>query len=273
MDRKTRSAEARIKELDLELQFAGKANYACNYQFWMKRGGSIVVAGYMASDGDCSDPLESCDGVGKIITRHEDRAFRRLVGCDDSDMPEMDEYLQQLARLRGINIDEIVSDRLAVQAAFDMWSEARKRGLIGTPYAQALMMSQRGYQWTDIDKDGNKLIEAVWVPDKYLLEHIMSFPEKDRFAEAEKCFNDALDEYNKWAEGDCWGVCLDVFRRIDGEYILDQDSSEACWGYIGNEHASEMLDEEISAMKAHLKKEQPCKSKRHFRSSVHSPMA
>ena len=47
-------------------------------------------------------------------------------------------------------------------------------------------------------------------------------------------------EYTAWANGDCWGVCVDVFD-LDGKKIED----DACWGHIGSEYAEEELEREI----------------------------
>lgn len=278
MARKTQSPEARIKELDLELQFAKRADWAGDFHFWMKRGGSIIVVGYLASDCDCDDPLKSCDAMGKIITKHQDGQFKRHVGCDENNTPDLDEFFNHIARLRGVNVDEMVgaNDENVIQSAFSMWKEAWKRGKIGTPWAQPLQENYNsGYRHLEISTSiTSETIKAVWVPDKALMEHITSFPEGGRYVEAEKCFYQALDEYNKWAEGDCYGVCIDVFRRVSkNEYEIDLETSDACWGYIGNEHASEMLDDEMDATKAFMKKEILCISMPHSPSSAHSPTA
>lgn len=54
----------------------------------------------------------------------------------------------------------------------------------------------------------------------------------------------ALDEYNAWLAGDCWGTVLQHYERNDsGEWEpIDED---ACWGYIGSKNANESLESEM----------------------------
>jgi hypothetical protein len=54
------------------------------------------------------------------------------------------------------------------------------------------------------------------------------------------CAAIAVDEYNKWLMGDCYGVCVDTF---DAE--CDKIADDACWGYIGREYAMEELTSRV----------------------------
>lgn len=52
-----------------------------------------------------------------------------------------------------------------------------------------------------------------------------------------------MEERNAWIEGECYGVCVWSYSRatIDAEWVLgDRDE---CWGFIGEEHALEMLED------------------------------
>lgn len=50
--------------------------------------------------------------------------------------------------------------------------------------------------------------------------------------EALLCAHQAVEAYNGWLSGDCWGVCVETFDA-EGE-PLNQD---ACWGFHGQEYA------------------------------------
>lgn len=52
--------------------------------------------------------------------------------------------------------------------------------------------------------------------------------------------NAVLQEYTDWCNGQVFGVCLDIFNKT-GNKVDDN----ACWGYIGYDHALESLKEEI----------------------------
>lgn len=53
---------------------------------------------------------------------------------------------------------------------------------------------------------------------------------------AVECARQALESYNAWLAGDCYGVCVEVFDP-DSERITD----DACWGYVGHKYAEEEL--------------------------------
>lgn len=70
-------------------------------------------------------------------------------------------------------------------------------------------------------------------PAKYLAEQRV---------EARKCAAQAVEDYNKWLSGDCWGKCIDVFTA-EGQL----DSDEACWGFVGGDYAYEELQSEFES--------------------------
>jgi hypothetical protein len=61
--------------------------------------------------------------------------------------------------------------------------------------------------------------------------------------EAVSCATGAVEEYNKWLSGDCWGVCVEVFDA-KGEPV--EDEQDSCWGYIGESYAIEERDGRIA---------------------------
>lgn len=83
--------------------------------------------------------------------------------------------------------------------------------------------------------------EAVWVPDKYLREELEKIADpKERRTRAVEYAAQACETYTSWANGDCYGVVVQV-HELDGTFV-EQD---ACWGYIGSEDAKESLAEQV----------------------------
>jgi hypothetical protein len=225
-----RSTVRLIEQYGLELTHSLK-EWRGDPIHWMPRNREVIFIGYLVHDDDCSDPTENCDGMGKFITNNEDRNFIEHVGKDRDGEPIIDKFVDLLARLRGVGIEEIDDLSLAIE----MWDEAYSRGEVGTPYAVAVSyFGREGYV------ESTKNIDAVWIPDQALIEHLDTFPKHARYAEARRCFECTLEEHNKWVTCDTWGVVVDEFRRTGpGEYKrLEED---ACWGYIGGEYAEEEL--------------------------------
>lgn len=62
---------------------------------------------------------------------------------------------------------------------------------------------------------------------------------------------DALESYNAWASGDCYGVVVQT-HGMDGELI----NEDACWGYIGGDYAEEELASQVKWAVEHNVKEE-----------------
>lgn len=235
-----------------------------------KRSDGCWVVGYLVHDDDCESPLESCDSMGKIYTRHRHagqeshRGFREAVG--------LDEYWN---KTRKPNPNAVLLD--CYDHGGQSWAISGSE--------QARMFP---YQQWDVAHGG-----GVWVPDKDCLENIwrstarallptgvelgwhpyrsghkqrvyVKLPGQKKktfgsFQGAVACsaldtkvierqFREELlkyakgvvEEYNAWLSGDCWGVCVEVFGA-DG----DQVSEDACWGFIGEKYAREELEAQV----------------------------
>jgi len=58
---------------------------------------------------------------------------------------------------------------------------------------------------------------------------------------SEELAEQALEEYNAWLSGDCYGICVEVYE-IDAEGEQGKMiSDDACWGFIGSDFAEEEL--------------------------------
>lgn len=68
-----------------------------------------------------------------------------------------------------------------------------------------------------------------------------------RYQAAKELAQQALDEYNAWLSGDCYGCVIETFQITNDEngttYTqIDQDS---CWGYVGSDWAKSALQDEF----------------------------
>lgn len=52
----------------------------------------------------------------------------------------------------------------------------------------------------------------------------------------------ALEKYNDWSNGDCYGVIVQV-HELDGTLVKE----DACWGYIGSDYAEETLKDAVES--------------------------
>lgn len=240
-----------IDRYNLELEHGGDSSSYNKIYYWMPRDRSVIFVAYTVNDPYCYDPIKDSDGQGRILTKRDDSSFLQYVGRDSNGDAEIEPFLDVIARLKGYDRTGVFSTE--EQAAKEMWEEAALQGKIGTPFAVPLE-ERRGYHggYREIPWDDDREIDAVWIPDDCLLDHIKEFPKHKQREEAHKCFKSALDEFNKWAEGDCWGVCVDEFRRIaPNEY--ERTANDACWGYVGSEWAEEAaLDEIVGTRKFYL---------------------
>lgn len=83
--------------------------------------------------------------------------------------------------------------------------------------------------------------EAVWIPNEYLRSELEKIADpSERYKQAEKYAQQACDVYTDWCNGNIYGVCVDVFYK--GELHTD----DACWGYIGSDHAEESLTDQMN---------------------------
>jgi hypothetical protein len=61
---------------------------------------------------------------------------------------------------------------------------------------------------------------------------------------AEEVCEAALDQYNAWANGDCWVVWSQRFELRDGQWV-EVGESDCCGGYIGDEWAEQEMQDRL----------------------------
>ena len=257
MARRHGNIEHQVSELDLPNSYR-KAEWCGEYKLYVSRSKKHVVLGYLVYDSNCENPLVNCEGMGKILPINSWKAGRSSaanyshLGRDSQGDPELEIYLPIVRRLAGVTEGE-ESDRHR-DMALALWNEADKRGEAGTPYARALTSRHHGGYY---ETSKSTLIEAVWIPDEELLAHLESFkPGEERKEKANDCFESALEEFNRWAEGDCYGYIVEHFIHEEGVNwknwkMIDEES---VWGFIGSEYAQEELQDAFNRFVKPLRK-------------------
>lgn len=125
----------------------------------------------------------------------------------------------------------------------DAWRQCLDEGLIGDPFAVPLSIIQRG--WNEKASLCEPLeANAAWTPDPCLERELKEARKrlglKEAKAMARRFAAEAIEAWNEWAAGECYGVrVLVIGRAPDGDpYVLDEES---VWGFIGRAAAEEEL--------------------------------
>lgn len=251
-------------ELNIKLQYETARSYITDERVYRSPSGDQVVVAYLCHD-DSGDTMNVFDGdsMGEIVSRNDDEAkmWYHLGRTIDGE-PDLEPQIETVMRIMGLKNDieywidvhqdddetDVYSHVLS--AAVTMWNEANERGLVGTKYAVGLRRNDHGCS----REDDVRYINEVWVPDKYWLDHIKSYPEAKRAAIWESDVDRILKEYSSWVEGDIWGVCVETYtQQANGSYEITDE--EACWGYVGQEYAEQNLEDEFQHTIKHLSRQ------------------
>jgi hypothetical protein len=159
-------------------------------------------------------------------------------------------YLLLAEKLAGVwqndiewsDVDEDYIGKLKVFEVYaeEAWERLYAQGKIGTPLA--IPVRYEDCYRVSVYPCSIEEANAVWVPDKCCLENISrlcaanaSYPE--RLKVAKEYAKNVLEEYEKWCNGEVFGVIIETFDEA-GEHI----DTESCWGIIGEEYADEELE-------------------------------
>jgi len=138
------------------------------------------------------------------------------------------------------------------------WRLCRKVGNAGDPYAVSLDCYDHGGQvWSlagagmqcqfDTARGG-----GVWVPDDVLRDDLDEIRKANGLdaarAKAVEYASQALESYNDWLSGDCYGVVVDVFVAERDRLKRIEESS--IWGHIGRRWAEKAMIEEVRSISA-----------------------
>jgi len=152
---------------------------------------------------------------------------------------------------------EKIREHVAWESLLDeAWQLARLSGQAGDPYTVMLDCYEHGGQVWSVTGSGPQCLfdtargTGIWVPDQCLREELDSIKTNEGLdaarTKAVEFARQALESYNAWLAGDCYGVAVDVFST-EGDRLKLIDES-AVWGYVGRKWAEESLSEEVRAV-------------------------
>jgi hypothetical protein len=171
-----------------------------------------IRLGYLVPDEFPENPLEACDGYGNIYHHKDFRYGSREEHETYCEVLGLDQYGDSLPGKEGKP----------------------------SPYAVLLDVHEHGQVYYKIASTSGDYWDtsrgvAVWYPDDCLIPEIKSYARKHRVSyheAAEFYAKQALELYNAWANGDCWGIVIANYDE-DGNLI----DSNSIWGYYGYEDA------------------------------------
>lgn len=190
------------------------------------------------NDQDCPNPCEDQDGMGSIRSLSN----RHINNIDYDEAKEL------------LESDKDVIPLSYFEHGNSLWMVAGS-AMERTPGIE--------FQWDGVRFAG------IWIPDASVRESFAPSaenPEKDSDGltrhewmakQAEIC----CEEYSKWANGDCWGFDIQVYKvrkDDDGEPYDQKDDyrrdeaeyDESCFGFVGHDYfESEIKDQALYALK------------------------
>jgi hypothetical protein len=235
-----------------------------------------IVVGYLSLDIDCDNPLTDCDGMGRIhdrrsrhASRSEQRAFFEALGRDEygEKVGEPNPYAVLL------DVYEHSGEAWSVHGeGYNCQWDTTTGGGVWVPdnacrehieYTACERLLDNGTR-VAYESDGDKInVITYTLPDgtkkggykdfvtairKAALDQGILISgtafQKKAHEIAVECARQALETFNEWLIGNCYGVCIEVFDA-DGEQI----ETDACWGYIGLKYAEEELRSTVAVQK------------------------
>ena len=200
-----------------------------------------------------------------VITRFQVDLVAFILECANNNEMSHDQAIEyfvgdftgQLPYHREIWLTEKVREHVTWDSLLDeAWQLARLSGQVGDPHTVMLDCYEHGGQVWSVTGSGQQCLfdtargAGVWVPDQCLREELDSIKTNEGIeaacTKAVEFARQALESYNAWLAGDCYGVAVDVFST-EGDRLKLIDES-AVWGYVGREWAEESLSEEVRAV-------------------------
>lgn len=172
----------------------------------VKRSNGKIIVAYLVQDDDCANPLEEQDGIGSI--RSLSNRHRNHISQDEA-------------------LEILENDKDAVPLSYF------EHGLCQWG-VQGSMRGMPDFRWDGVDFAG------IWIPDACVRESYTGQDGKTREQWMFEQAASACEQYTSWCNGDCYGVCVDVFNK-DGDKVSD----DACWGYVGREWAEQSRNDEL----------------------------
>ena len=224
-----------------------------------ERKGDKIVVGYLVQDeGYGSDPMEDHDGNGKlIIGENRNGAEHRIqysLGLDSNGYVDIEREFQvgsdtvTLLSLAQDSIEHQHSDdperdaetlsELLYKDHFDQiarWAVPVDYRDFGSSGTQIRISDWKG--------DTSNVPNAVWLADDDARANLEFDGKVPTRAEVEEYCKGVLEEYEKWCNGEVYGVVVETFEENNGYWTKTDNRDNECWGHIGYGYAKEALAE------------------------------
>ncbi len=228
----------------------------------IKQNDEKIVVGYLVQDGDCSNPLTDCDGMGHIHSL-SNRHINRIDSDDAKYRLESNPMVVPLSYFEHGNCKWGVAGTMSSMPDFNwdgvsfagIWEpdkcaaeEVARRAIvysIGRVVETGQPKGSTGHHLAMLDngKPGQSFKEWHEAFDWLKKQTKRKTATKLGITRAAReLAEQACETYTSWCNGDCWGVCIDTFDK-EGNKISD----DACWGYIGSEYAEQERDSQIES--------------------------
>lgn len=222
------------------------------------------MIGYIVQDEDCQNPMDDCDGMGRLLNKTRDGRDEKEIFSEAG----LDSYgnLEEEEENRGTpnpyavlldyrehgpgsgqwSIDDPLCSRLAdietaVEKADGLWipkNDCDVSEIESRIAAQCFKPSLTFEQLKELhDPPTSELIKKL--TPEVLIEYV------------ESC----LEPLNSWLENDCWGVCFDEFDEKD-----ERVEEDACWGFIGHDYALSEVKDGLDCREKHVLNEKSAPS-------------
>jgi len=111
-----------------------------------------------------------------------------------------------------------------------------------TPYPDNVSVEWHGQpsQYKVLDQGVQVFLGSFGECHKYIKDNYPATGFDELLKASEKYAESVADEYAKWCSGEVFGCVTETFERQEDD-TWEQISEDSCWGYIGEEHASQSL--------------------------------
>lgn len=227
-----------------------------------KHSNGNMTVGYLANDVDCENPLTSCDGMGHIYHAHIKRQGNKNESQLYEEACETDSCAILLDIYNHGGCCYAIHNSAEARNFPDQQWDVSHGGAVWVPDTDArqsiIIQAVRKHgievetlQTACYSQDANncrpwiiKIGEEQFSNWKDATDYARSLAANKNEVEYIKAEREvsiefakqAIDEYNKWLVGDCYGVVVERFNT-NGVQIDD----DTCWGYIGEEYAKTEL--------------------------------
>jgi len=198
--------------------------------------GKYVIFWTIEYDHDVPNPLEDCDGMGKIYSLN-----RKHINYDHG-------FIKKILKRRksGEEVDVVKLSYFEHGLCRWMVAGTPKRGMAGD------------WRWDGVDFAG------IWVPDDCLIKEAEELTGEARDSKMIEWAEQACEIYTDWCNGNFYGYTIKSFRVDDEDSEEYEDyehespiDNDSCWGYYGLEYIEDEVESLVNQIANRLSSQEP----------------